>query len=113
MNNFVPDLFERCLGQWKLIFEIISKMLLCKKRIASSCPSCKGFVLLISLSIIATFKLSSNSTAVAIGAVNVAPLMDPIHNLFHWIVVSDGRLMRRAVVIGLTGRKSLSVAILS
>ncbi len=38
----------------------------------------------------------------------VVPLLDPILNLFYWLVVSDGRLMRRSVVTGQTGRNSLS-----
>ncbi len=38
----------------------------------------------------------------------VVPLIDPVLNLFYWLVVSDGRLMRRSVVTGQTGQNSLS-----
>lgn len=104
MLNFVLDLFERLSGQWKLNFETkLPRMLLYKKRIASSRPSLGYFVLLISSAIIATLGLISNSTAVVIGAMIVAPLMDPILSLAYSLVVSDGRLMRRSAVTVLMG----------
>ena len=50
---------------------------------------------------IATLGLISNSTAVVIGAMIVAPLMDPILSLAFGLAVSDGKLIRRsAVTIG-------------
>ena len=47
---------------------------------------------------IATLGLISNSTAVVIGAMIVAPLMDPILSLAFGLAVSDGRLIRRSAV---------------
>ena len=50
---------------------------------------------------IASLGLISNSTAVVIGAMIVAPLMDPILSLAFGLAVSDGKLIRRsAVTIG-------------
>ncbi|QNJ00124.1 hypothetical protein SynA1562_01292 [Synechococcus sp. A15-62] len=67
-------------------------------RIASSKPSLGFFILLISSAVIATLGLISNSTAVVIGAMIVAPLMDPILSLAFGLAVSDGRLIRRSAV---------------
>ena len=47
---------------------------------------------------IATLGLISNSTAVVIGAMIVAPLMDPILSRAFGLAVSDGRLIRRSAV---------------
>ena len=50
---------------------------------------------------IASLGLISNSTAVVIGAMIVAPLMDPILSLAFGLAVSEGKLIRRsAVTIG-------------
>ena len=47
---------------------------------------------------IATIGLISNSTAVVIGAMIVAPLMDPILSFVFGLAVSDGKLIRRSGV---------------
>lgn len=64
------------------------------------------FALLISSSVIATLGLISTSTAVVIGAMIVAPLMDPILSLAFGVAVADGRLIRRSgvtVSLGIIG----------
>ena len=43
-------------------------------------------------------RLISNSTAVVIGAMIVAPLMDPILSLAFGLAVSYGKLIRRSAV---------------
>ena len=59
------------------------------------------FILLISSAVIASLGLISNSTAVVIGAMIVAPLMNPILSLAFGLAMSDGKLIRRsAVTIG-------------
>ena len=45
-----------------------------------------------------TLGLISNSTAVVIGAMTDAPLMDPILSLAFGLAVSDGKLIRRSAV---------------
>ena len=55
-------------------------------------------MLLISSAVIATLGLISNSTAVVIGAMIVAPLMDPILSLAFGLAVIDGQLIRRSAV---------------
>ena len=47
---------------------------------------------------IASLGLIPNSTAVVIGAIIVAPLMDPILSLAFGLAVSDGKLIRRSAV---------------
>ncbi len=107
MANLLGDAFAQISGQWTLNLESrVPRIQLYEKRIASSKPSLGFFVLLISSSVIATLGLISNSTAVVIGAMIVAPLMDPILSLAFGISVADGRLMRRSfvtVTLGVVG----------
>ena len=86
-------------GHWAVNLETkVLRVELYEKRIASSKPSLGFFVLLISSAVIATLGLISNSTAVVIGAMIVAPLMDPILSLAFGLAVSDGKLIRRSAV---------------
>ena len=99
MANLLVDLLSQVSGQWTLNLESkVPRTELYEKRIASSKPSLGFFVLLISSSVIATLGLISNSTAVVIGAMIVAPLMDPILSLAFGISVADGRLIKRSAV---------------
>ena len=71
-------------------------------------------MLLISSAVIATLGLISNSTAVVIGAMIVAPLMDSILSLAFGLAVSDGQLIRRSAVtvtLGVTAVVSTSAII--
>ena len=84
-------------GHWAVNLETkVPRVELYETRIASSKPSLGFFVLLISSAVIATLGLISNSTAVVIGAMIVAPLMDPILSLAFGLAVSDGQLIRRS-----------------
>ena len=96
------QLLESLSGHWAVHLESrVPRTELYEARIASSKPSLGFFILLISSAVIATLGLISNSTAVVIGAMIVAPLMDPILSLAFGLAVSDGRLIRRsAVTIG-------------
>ena len=68
-------------------------------KLGSNRPTFAGFfILLISSAVIDTLGLISNSTAVVIGAMIVAPLMDPILSLAFGLAVSDGTLIRRSAV---------------
>ena len=96
------QLLDRLSGQWAVhLGSRVPRTELYEARIASSKPSLGFFILLISSAVIATLGLVSNSTAVVIGAMIVAPLMDPILSLAFGLAVSDGKLIRRsAVTIG-------------
>ena len=76
---------------------------LLESRMASARPSLDFFVLLVSAAIIATLGLISNSSAVVIGAMIVAPLMDPILSLAFGVAISNGRLIRRSVFTVILG----------
>ena len=96
------QLLETLSGHWAVHLESrVPRTELYEARIASSKPSLGFFILLISSAVIASLGLISNSTAVVIGAMIVAPLMDPILSLAFGLAVSDGKLIRcSAVTIG-------------
>ena len=102
-------------GHWAVNLETkVPRVELYETRIASSKPSLGFFVLLISSAVIATLGLISNSTAVVIGAMIVAPLMDSILSLAFGLAVSDGQLIRRSAVtvtLGVTAVVSTSAII--
>ena len=91
-------------GEWQINLESrIPRQELYEARIASSKPSPGFFVLLLCAAIIATLGLISNSAAVVIGAMIVAPLMDPILSLAFALSISNNKLAKRSlltVVIG-------------
>ena len=91
-------------GEWKINLENrIPRKELYQARIASSKPSLGFFVLLLCAAVIATLGLIANSTAVVIGAMIVAPLMDPILSLAFALSISNNKLAKRSlltVVIG-------------
>ena len=91
-------------GEWQINLENrIPRKELYQARIASSKPSLGFFVLLLCAAVIATLGLISNSTAVVIGAMIVAPLMDPILSLAFALSISNNKLAKRSlltVVIG-------------
>ena len=91
-------------GQWSVNLESrVPRTELYRARISSSRPSLGFFVLLISSAVIATLGLISNSTAVVIGAMIVAPLMDPILSLSFGLAVSDAALIKRSAITVLIG----------
>lgn len=65
---------------------------LLKERVNAAKPSLEFFVLLITSSVIATIGLIENSAAVVIGAMIIAPLMDPIISLAFAIANRNIRL---------------------
>ena len=67
-------------------------------REAASIPSFGFFFLLISATVIATLGLLANSAAVIIGAMIVAPLMNPILSMAFAIVTGNWRLYKRSLV---------------
>ena len=115
MTNPILRFADSLSGHWALNLETkVPRVELYEKRIASSKPSLGFFVLLISSAVIATLGLISNSTAVVIGAMIVAPLMDPILSLAFGLAVSDGQLIRRSAVtvtLGVTAVVSTSAII--
>ena len=91
-------------GEWQINLENrIPRKELYQARIASSKPSLGFFVLLLCAAVIATLGLISNSTAVVIGAMIVAPLMDPILSLAFALSISNNKLAKRSLLTVLIG----------
>ncbi|MGB5771960.1 MAG: DUF389 domain-containing protein [Crocosphaera sp.] len=67
-------------------------------REAASIPSFGFFLLLICATILATLGLLANSTAVIIGAMIVAPLMNPILSMAFAIVTANWTLYKRSII---------------
>ncbi|MGK7874047.1 MAG: DUF389 domain-containing protein [Xenococcaceae cyanobacterium] len=72
-------------------------------REAASIPSFGFFFLLITATVIATLGLLSNSSAVIIGAMIVAPLMNPILSMSFAVVTGNWTLYKRSLVTVLLG----------
>ena len=71
---------------------LIDSNTLLKDRVNAAKPSLEFFVLLVTSSVIATIGLVDNSAAVVIGAMIIAPLMDPIISLAFAIANRNIRL---------------------
>ena len=106
MDSSTPlhSILDNLSGEWQINLENrIPRKELYQARIESSKPSLGFFVLLLCAAVIATLGLISNSTAVVIGAMIVAPLMDPILSLAFALSISNNKLAKRSlmtVVIG-------------
>ena len=106
MDSSTPlhSVLDNLSGEWQINLENrIPRKELYQARIESSKPSLGFFVLLLCAAVIATLGLISNSPAVVIGAMIVAPLMDPILSLAFALSISNNKLAKRSlmtVVIG-------------
>ena len=104
MHSLIRQAFDSISGEWQLNLESrVPPEELRQSRINSSKPSLGFFVLLICSAVIATLGLISNSTAVVIGAMIVAPLMDPILSLAFGLTISDNRLVKRSAITVVIG----------
>ena len=99
MHSLIRQAFDSISGEWQLNLESrVPSEELRQSRIISSKPSLGFFVLLICAAVIATLGLISNSTAVVIGAMIVAPLMDPILSLAFGLTIADKQLTNRSAI---------------
>jgi uncharacterized membrane protein len=88
----MSGLMSRWFGEWhQLVGKSVSAEELQRAVEPGSMPSYAFFVLLICSAAIATFGLLANSAAVIIGAMIIAPLMNPIISLSYGIMA--GRLV--------------------
>ena len=96
--------FDLLTGRWSVFLEKpVPIEVLNEERIANSLPSFGFFVLLITATIIASFGLIANNTAVVIGAMIVAPLMNPILSMAYGISIANSLLIRRSLVTLIIG----------
>ena len=100
----IRNVLDNLSGEWQINLENrIPRKELYQARISSSKPSLGFFVLLLCAAVIATLGLISNSTAVVIGAMIVAPLMDPILSLAFALSISNNKLAKRSLLTVLIG----------
>ena len=110
MRSLIGRVFSRLTGDWRLAQEsLVPRNQLQKARNDSSKTSLGFFALLICSAVIATLGLIANSTAVVIGAMVVAPLMDPILSFAFGLTTSDTRLVKRSALTLLIGVFSVIV----
>ncbi len=92
-------LWKKITAGWKVHLEKpVPEEELADSREAASIPSFSFFFLLSAASVIATLGLIGNSTAVIIGAMIVAPLMNPILSMAFAIVTANWILYKRSLV---------------
>lgn len=104
MQSLLSDVLNSLSGEWRVNLETqVPRNDLYRSRIASSRPSLGFFLLLICSAVIATLGLISNSTAVVIGAMIVAPLMDPILSLAFGLSINDQKLVKRSAITVVIG----------
>lgn len=86
-------------ASWRIYLEKpVPEAEIAHTREAASIPSFGFFLLLICATILATLGLLANSTAVIIGAMIVAPLMNPILSMAFAIVTANWKLYKRSMV---------------
>ena len=71
--------------------------------VKASLPAWNFYLLLALAAVISTFGLLTNSAATIIGAMIIAPLMNPISALAYALVILSPRLLERAIFTLLTG----------
>lgn len=92
-------LWKKFTADWRIhLEEPILVEELAKSREVASIPSLSFFFLLICASVIATLGLIANSTAVIIGAMIIAPLMNPILSMAFGIVTANRTLYQRSAM---------------
>ncbi len=93
------ELWKTATDSWRIYLEKpVPVEEVAYSREAASIPSFGFFFLLISATVIATLGLLSNSSAVIIGAMIVAPLMNPILSMSFAIVTANWKLYKRSIV---------------
>ena len=92
------NVWKKLTADWKVFLEKPApEEELIQASKARSIPSFGFFWLLICATILATFGLIANSTAVIIGAMIVAPLMNPILSMAFAVVIADWTLYKRSI----------------
>ncbi|MGK7940524.1 MAG: DUF389 domain-containing protein [Crocosphaera sp.] len=101
-NTLVRQVWSFCkaiTASWRIYLEKpVSEANITYDREAASIPSFGFFLLLICATILATLGLLANSTPVIIGAMIVAPLMNPILSMAFAIVTANWKLYKRSII---------------
>lgn len=104
LKNKISDFWYKNTGDWHFLQEQpVSKNELSSSFEQNSIPSFGFYFMLMLSTIIATLGLLGDSTATIIGAMIVAPLMNPIMSLAYSIVTGNQLLIRRSILTITTG----------
>ena len=95
---------SRWLGDWRQLLEKPTSAKDVEQAVEKgSIPAFAFYFMLVMSAVIATFGLLANSAAVIIGAMIVAPLMNPIIAMLCGLVAGRGQLITRSLLVVLTG----------
>ncbi len=104
LKQYFQQSWQSLIQDWQVLREVpIPASELNQTFLQLSLPAGNFYLLLALASAIATFGLLTNSAATIIGAMIIAPLMNPIISLAYALVVLSPRLLQRAIFTLLTG----------
>ncbi len=104
LKQYFQQSWQSLIQDWQVLREVpIPASELNQTFLQLSLPAWNFYLLLALASAIATFGLLTNSAATIIGAMIIAPLMNPIISLAYALVVLSPRLLERAIFTLLTG----------
>ena len=104
LNKYLQQSWQSLTQDWQVLKETpIPASELNQTFLQASLPNLNFYLLLALAAAIATFGLLTNSAATIIGAMIIAPLMNPIASLAYALVVFSPRLLERAIFTLLTG----------
>ncbi|ELS04233.1 putative membrane protein [Xenococcus sp. PCC 7305] len=104
IRQYLQQSWQSLNHDWELLREVpIPASELNQTLLQASLPAVNFYLLLALASMIATFGLLTNSAATIIGAMIIAPLMNPIISLAYALVVFSPKLLERAILTLCTG----------
>jgi uncharacterized hydrophobic protein (TIGR00271 family) len=104
LKQYFQQSWQSLTQDWRVLREApIPASELNQAFLQASLPALNFYLLLAIASAIATFGLLTNSAATIIGAMIIAPLMNPIATLAYALVLLSPRLLERAILTLLTG----------
>ena len=104
IKQYLQQSWQSLTQDWRVLREVpIPASELNQTFLEASLPAWNFYLLLALAAAIATFGLLTNSAATIIGAMIIAPLMNPIITLAYALVVLSPRLLERGIFTLLTG----------
>jgi uncharacterized hydrophobic protein (TIGR00271 family) len=104
LKDFLLKFWQKNTGNWQIFLEPpVAKEKLRHNFEENSIPSFSFYFMLMLSTIIATLGLLADSTATIIGAMIIAPLMNPIMSLAYAIISGNQLLLRRSAMSLITG----------
>ena len=104
LKQYFQQSWQSLIQDWRVMQEApIPASELNQTFLQASLPALNFYLLLAIAAVIATLGLLINSAAIIIGAMIIAPLMNPIISLAYALVVLSPRLLERAIFSLLTG----------